>query len=85
MLSLWLIALLFSPITINQSCNPAVVDYIIRDEKGKVLSATDMCQGPPFLTEAAINSAMKARFTPTLLYGQPVKVTGVIVYNFRFR
>jgi len=52
------------------------------DETGKVLSAKDICQGPPFLTEASIQAARNARFSPTLLNGQPIKVTGVIQYNF---
>mgnify|MGYP003288781362 CR=1 FL=1 len=59
-----------------------VVIRVEIDEKGKVLTAKDICQGPPFLTEASINSALKARFSPTLLSGQPIKVTGVIQYNF---
>jgi TonB family protein len=59
-----------------------VVVQVEIDEKGKVLTAKDVCQGLPFLTEASINSAMKARFSPTLLNGQPVKVKGVIQYRF---
>lgn len=62
-----------------------VVVRVEIDEQGKVVSAQDMCQGPPFLSEASVNAARKARFSPTLLYGQPVKVTGVIQYNFRSR
>ena len=34
----FLLALIFN----TQSCNPAVVDYIIRDEKGQVLSESDV-------------------------------------------
>ena len=59
-----------------------VVVRVDIDEAGKVVSAKDICQGPPFLTEASVNSALKARFTPTLLNGQPIKVSGVIQYNF---
>ena len=57
------------------------------DETGKVIKATDMCQGLPYLSEAAVAAAWKARFTPTKLSGMPVKVKGVIQYNFtrRFR
>ncbi|HEU4931905.1 MAG TPA: TonB family protein [Pyrinomonadaceae bacterium] len=62
-----------------------VVIRVEINEEGKVFGARDLCQGPPFLSEAAVNSAMKARFTPTLLYGQPIKVTGAIVYHFRDR
>ena len=52
------------------------------DEEGKVISATDMCQGPPYLTESALESAREARFTPVTINGQPVKVKGVIKYSF---
>ena len=52
------------------------------DEAGTVISTNDMCQGPPYLSEASVAAAFKARFTPTKLSGMPVKVTGVIVYNF---
>jgi hypothetical protein len=39
-----LLGLLFFPLTsVNaQSCNPAVVDYIVRDEKGNVLSGEEL-------------------------------------------
>ncbi|HSK63027.1 MAG TPA: TonB family protein [Pyrinomonadaceae bacterium] len=57
------------------------------DETGTVVNARDMCQGPPFLSEAAVAAAWKARFSPTSLDGVPVKVSGIIQYNFtsRFR
>lgn len=57
------------------------------DETGTVIKAKDLCQGPPFLSEASVAAALKARFTPTKLNGRPVKVKGVIQYNFtsRFR
>ncbi|MDT7778715.1 MAG: hypothetical protein QOC99_1227, partial [Acidobacteriota bacterium] len=34
------------------------------------------------LQQAAVAAARQARFSPTLLSGQPVKVSGVITYNF---
>jgi hypothetical protein len=39
-----LLGLLFLPLTSvsAQSCNPAVVDYIVRDEKGNVLSGEEL-------------------------------------------
>lgn len=52
------------------------------DEKGNVTSAKDLCQALPYLDEAAIKAAYRSRFSPTLLSGAPVKVTGVITYNF---
>ncbi|HEV3410621.1 MAG TPA: TonB family protein [Chthoniobacterales bacterium] len=54
---------------------------VVVDEKGRVESAKAI-SGHRLLREAATQAARKARFTPTLLSGQPVKVTGVITYNF---
>jgi len=51
------------------------------DESGKVISAAAV-SGHPLLRAAAEDAARRARFTPTLLSGVPVKVTGVIIYNF---
>lgn len=36
----------------------------------------------PSLVEAAREAALEAKFAPTRLSGHPVKVTGVVVYNF---
>jgi len=36
----------------------------------------------PFLTRSAEEAAQRARFTPTVLNGQPVRWQGVITYNF---
>src|SRR5438552_120861 len=54
---------------------------ILVDEQGKVISAQTV-SGHPLLTLAAKEAALRARFTPTILNGQPVKVQGVITYNF---
>jgi TonB family protein len=51
------------------------------DETGKVISARAV-SGHEFLRIAAERAAWQARFSPTLLSKVPVKVTGVIVYNF---
>jgi len=54
---------------------------VLVDVDGRVISAKAV-SGSPFLTAAAQNAAMQARFSPTLLSNQPVKVSGVITYNF---
>ena len=54
---------------------------VILDETGKVVSAT-ATSGPTILRQAAIDAALKARFSPTKLSGQPVKVSGTINYKF---
>lgn len=59
----------------------AVNVQILVDETGKVISAQAV-KGSPMLTKAAEDAARRARFTPTRLGDQPVKVQGVIVYNF---
>jgi periplasmic protein TonB len=56
------------------------VDVVI-DENGKVISAVASA-GPVTLREAAVQAALRARFSPTKLSGQPVKVSGVINYKF---
>jgi protein TonB len=51
------------------------------DEDGKVIAARAV-SGHPLLRPAAEKAAWGAKFTPTTLSKIPVKVTGVIVYNF---
>ena len=59
---------------------PVNVQVLI-DETGRVISAKAV-SGSPFLTVEAQKAAMQARFNPTLLNRQPVKVSGIITYNF---
>jgi protein TonB len=58
-----------------------VVVQVLIDENGNVVSANAV-SGHPLLIQAAVSAARSARFSPTKLSGQPVKVTGVIQYNF---
>ncbi len=58
-----------------------VTIHITVDEAGKVIKAEALC-GPEELRGASVQAAKKALFSPTLLAGVPVKVTGVITYNF---
>lgn len=51
------------------------------DEEGQVIAAHSV-KGHPLLMTECIKAARAAQFSPTLLEGQPVKVTGVITYNF---
>ncbi len=59
----------------------AVNVQVLIDESGRVISATAV-SGHPLLRAAAVSAAQSARFSPTLLTGQPVKVSGLITYNF---
>lgn len=51
------------------------------DEYGAVIAAQAV-SGDPLLKGACVLSAKQAKFSPTKLCGEPVKVTGVITYNF---
>lgn len=57
---------------------------VIIDENGKVISAEPINFGPvhPALVAAAQDAARRSVFTPTYLSGVPVKVSGIIIYNF---
>jgi len=54
---------------------------VVVDENGKVISARAIA-GPPSLRDVAVQAALRARFSPTKLSGQPVKIAGRINYNF---
>ena len=54
---------------------------VLIDENGNVVSAHAV-SGHPLLQAAAVAAARASKFTPTKLSGQPVKVNGVIIYNF---
>ena len=54
---------------------------VLIDENGNVVSA-HASSGHPLLQAAAVAAARASKFTPTKLSGQPVKVNGVIIYNF---
>ena len=54
---------------------------VLLETDGTVFSAQPV-SGHPLLQAASATAACSARFSPTLLSGEPVKVTGIIVYNF---
>lgn len=58
-----------------------VVVQVSIDEQGNVTDARAV-SGPAPLQDVSVKAAFQAKFSPTLLSGEPVKVTGVLVYNF---
>jgi len=74
----------YPPVAKAANVQGPVAVQIVVDEQGKVISAKAV-SGNPLLFQAAVQAAYRARFTPTLLGGQPVKVTGSITYNFVLR
>jgi TonB-like protein len=58
-----------------------VVVQVVVDEQGNVISA-QAASGPASLHQPSVNAALQAKFSPTLLMGEPVKVAGVLIYRF---
>jgi periplasmic protein TonB len=71
----------YPPIARQAHASGTVVVQVTIDENGNVISAHAV-SGHPLLQAVAVAAAKGARFSPTKLSGQPVKVTGVITYNF---
>jgi len=58
-----------------------VLVQVLVDESGTVVEARAV-SGPQHLHVSAVNAARLARFSPTMLMGEAVKVAGTISYNF---
>lgn len=70
------------PATARQAqASGAVTVQVTVDEEGNVVSAKAV-SGHPLLRAAAVTAAQKAKFTPTKLNGELVKVSGVLTYFF---
>ena len=65
----------------NTVASGSVTVQVKLDEEGNVIEAK-ACSGHPLLRESAVKAALQAKFKPTTLSGIPVKVSGVIIYNF---
>ncbi len=59
----------------------AVMVQVLVDESGTVLTASAV-SGHPLLKQAAVEAAKNAKFSPTLLSGKAVKISGVLTFNF---
>lgn len=71
----------YPPAAMAVRAQGAVSVQVLVDEGGNVISASAV-SGHPLLRSAAEAAAREARFAPTLLSGTPVKISGVITYNF---
>ena len=72
----------YPPIARSAHVSGQVTVQVLIDENGNVISAS-AASGHPLLRPAAVNAARASKFSPTKLSGQPVKVNGVIIYNFQ--
>lgn len=57
---------------------------VVIDETGKVIYSHAI-SGPPELRKVSEDAAARSEFSPTKLAGAPVKVSGIIQYNFVHR
>ena len=71
----------YPPAALAVRATGAVRVQVLLDELGRVVAA-EALDGHPLLRQAAENAARASKFTSTLLNGLPVRVSGVIVYNF---
>lgn len=71
----------YPPIAEQAKAGGAVIVEVLIDEAGNVISARAV-SGHPLLQAAAVAAARQAKFAPTSLMGEPVKVSGLLSYNF---
>ena len=71
----------YPPIARAAHASGTVGVKVIIDVDGTVIAAASI-SGHPLLQGASVNAARNARFSPTKVNGQAVKVVGVIEYNF---
>ncbi len=71
----------YPPIAKQARASGTVVVQVLVDEKGNVVSARAV-SGHPLLQAVSVAAARGAKFSPTKVNGKPVKVSGVIRYEF---
>lgn len=71
----------YSPAARSAHVNGTVTVNITIDEEGNVTAAKAV-SGHPLLQSASVEAARNAKFSPTKVSGQAVKVQGVLVYAF---
>lgn len=71
----------YPPVAKAAKATGAVQVQITVSEEGRVIDATAI-SGHPLLREAAVEAARQWEFKPTVLSGQPVKVQGILTFNF---
>jgi TonB family protein len=71
----------YPPVAKAAGASGAVTVRVVVDETGHVVSAAAV-SGHPLLRAAAVAAAKQARFEPSFISGKPLKVTGLLTYNF---
>ena len=71
----------YPPIARAAGAQGLVTVQIVIDEQGNVVSAR-ATSGHPLLRQAAVDAARQWVFKPTIINGQPAKVTGTLSFSF---
>lgn len=65
----------------TQRASGKVTVRVLISESGTVIRACAL-EGPRLLMQVSENAAYHSKFSPTLIGDRPVKVTGLLIYNF---
>ena len=71
----------YPPIARAAHASGTVRVAVVVDEEGAVISAKSI-SGHPLLQAAAVAAARHARYTPVIVDNRPVKVAGIVSYDF---
>lgn len=71
----------YPPLAKAACLKTTVAVSVLIDESGRVVTAQAV-SGHPLLRQSAVEAACRARFHPTLVNGPPVRVSGILTYNF---
>ena len=74
----------YPPIAKAAGAQGVVAVKVTVNEEGRVVAA-EAVAGHPLLLQAAVAAARETKFKPTVVDGKPVKVSGVISYNFTLK
>jgi protein TonB len=74
----------YPPIAKAAKASGTVTVQVLVSEEGNVISAR-AASGHPLLRQAAVDAAYQAKFSPVIVSGQKVQVSGALTYDFVFK
>jgi protein TonB len=74
----------YPPIAKAAKASGTVTVQVLVSEEGNVISARAV-SGHPLLRQAALDAAYQAKFTPVIVSGRKVQVSGALTYDFVFK
>ncbi|MCA1632618.1 MAG: energy transducer TonB [Acidobacteria bacterium] len=72
----------YPPVAKAVRASGVVMVSVVVDEGGRVIQGQAV-SGHPLLRAVCVSAARQARLSPTLLAGKPVKVRGMLTYEFK--